>query len=354
MRIAVLGAGNGGFGVAADLAHRGHKVRLYEFPTFADNLKAIRETKEIKLRGVTGEGCARLETVTTDMEVALAGADLAIAVVPAYGQRALAAVCAPYLRPEQPLVLSPGYVGGALEFEQILAAHGCQEATVAETSAFPFACRKEGDDAVWIRGIKKGILLAAGNHAQSMAVVQQLDELWPGSFTAASSILESSLNEINPVIHPPLMICNLGLFEESGVPFKLFTQGVSPGTARLMEALDEERMAILRHLKLPVRSTKDWLIHFYQDQGVYGDDLYEVLKYSPVHKAALSPTSLNHRYFTEDVSFGLVPLAAIAAQVGVDVPTIKGCVRLASAIAGQDLAVSGRELSGLINEEMFR
>ncbi|MEX2355660.1 MAG: hypothetical protein WD535_01370, partial [Thermaerobacterales bacterium] len=57
---AVMGAGHAGFGLAADLALRGFETRLYEFPEFAPALAPVQHSRQIKIRGVRGEGTAEL------------------------------------------------------------------------------------------------------------------------------------------------------------------------------------------------------------------------------------------------------------------------------------------------------
>ena len=41
MKIAVLGAGNGGYTTAADLTLAGHEIYLFEFDKFKENLEPI-------------------------------------------------------------------------------------------------------------------------------------------------------------------------------------------------------------------------------------------------------------------------------------------------------------------------
>ena len=61
---AVIGGGNGGQASAADMALQGRKVRLYEFPEYAANLDAVKESRRITIHGDV-EGEAELELVTT-------------------------------------------------------------------------------------------------------------------------------------------------------------------------------------------------------------------------------------------------------------------------------------------------
>lgn len=50
-KIAVLGGGNGGHAFSGHLAILGYEVKMYESPQFAENIKAIKNKKTIKLSG---------------------------------------------------------------------------------------------------------------------------------------------------------------------------------------------------------------------------------------------------------------------------------------------------------------
>jgi opine dehydrogenase len=47
--IAVLGGGNGGHAMAADLTLRGFKVKFYEMPKFEENVRKVLATKRIRV-----------------------------------------------------------------------------------------------------------------------------------------------------------------------------------------------------------------------------------------------------------------------------------------------------------------
>ena len=87
-KIAVLGAGNGGYAMAADLSMAGHYVNLYEDPNCIENIDAINESGGIKViaKSYTGDeimlpaggktGYAKTQgRVTVNIEEAIAGVD---------------------------------------------------------------------------------------------------------------------------------------------------------------------------------------------------------------------------------------------------------------------------------------
>jgi len=55
-KIAILGAGNGGYTMAADLSMVRHEVNLYEYPDYAENLKPIINRGGIEIISCTPAG----------------------------------------------------------------------------------------------------------------------------------------------------------------------------------------------------------------------------------------------------------------------------------------------------------
>jgi len=344
--VAVLGAGHSGFGLAGDLALRGVRVRLCEHPDFAAAIEPVRQAGGIKVRGVTGEGTARLELVTTDAAAALAGASLVFVVVPAYAHDAMAALAAPHLQPDQTVILMPGNAGGALAFRRSLQQLGGPAVTVAEASSFVFACKKEGAAGVWIRGVKRGLPVGVLPAEATGEVMAKLLPLYP-DLTAASDVLETSLSNANHIAHPPALLLNVARIEALGGDYSFFHEGMTPSVARLTEVMDAERLGVVTALGYPPETTLAQLIRFYGDQGFGGATYYEAVHTTPVHGAARAPSSVDHRYFTEDLPFGLVPIVEIGSALGMRLPATRGLIDVVGALTGVDFWSTGRTLERL-------
>src|SRR5690554_4633379 len=109
MKIAVLGAGNGGQAIAAYLAFHGKQVNLYN--RSYGPIRKIKEIGGIYLEGVL-KGFARLNKVSTNVAEVIENVDLVMIVTPAIAHRFLAKELAPFLQDEQKVVLNPGRTGG--------------------------------------------------------------------------------------------------------------------------------------------------------------------------------------------------------------------------------------------------
>ncbi|HAI22175.1 MAG TPA: NADP transhydrogenase subunit alpha [Clostridiales bacterium UBA8153] len=337
LRFAVLGAGNGGQALAGYLAWRGFPVRLYN--RSAARLEAIRERGGVKLEG-RFEGFGRFEAVTSDLGEALRGARVALVVIPASGHRALARAMAPHLAPGQVVVLNPGRTGGALEFYQVFREQEVHPGvTVAEAQTFIFASRVVGPGRVRVFEIKHRVPVAAIPAGRTRTVVR-LMRRGLSEFVPAAHVLETSLANIGAIFHPAPTLMNAARIE-TGAGFDHYHEGISPAVARVLEAMDAERLAVARALGTRVVSAREWLQAAY---GVVGSDLYTAIASCSAYSGISAPDEVNNRYLSEDVPASLVPIAALGQLVGVATPAINAIVELASLATGVDFFAAGRTL----------
>src|SRR3989304_9508554 len=116
--IAVCGGGNGGHAVAANLSLAGFKVNFFELPQFSESFERVLRTKEIRIEGVSIDGVAKLNLATIDIQQAIKDVEVIFIVTPAFGHKAMAEACAPFVQDGQIIMLMPGS-GGGLEFAKI-------------------------------------------------------------------------------------------------------------------------------------------------------------------------------------------------------------------------------------------
>ena len=104
----------------------------------------------------------------------------------------------------------------------------------------------------------------------------------------------------------------------------------------------DRRVHTFEEIGLPPITTLEWLLEFYGHQDMKGDTLFEAFSTSPVHGAAKGPRTIAHRYITEDIPFGLVPMASIGRELGVETPGIDTFIALAGTVSDKDWWVEGR------------
>lgn len=344
-RVSVLGAGNGGCAIAADLLRRGIACTLFDLPAFESVVAPIREAGVLRLTGVLGDVTVAVPRVTTEVREAVEDADVLLVAVPAFAQVAFAEACAPFLHEGHVVVLTPGGTGGALAVADVLRRAGRLEGvTVAETLSLPFACRKVDPTHVHVSGLKRDLPIAAFPANRSGRVAAVLHGVVPGGVAIAANVLETSLNNLNAMAHPAPALLNAGWIETTGGDFRFYNDGVSPSVARVMDAADRDRLAVVGALGLPAVPATEWDRRLY---GLAGATTYELNRDSWVHQGIRAPRELRSRYLTEDVPFGLVPIASIARELGIATPTIDLLIDLASLVLEENLRTAGRTAASL-------
>jgi opine dehydrogenase len=327
-RYTVIGAGNGGKSMAAHLALMGFPVMLYN--RTPDHIAAIKTRGGIDLISYEDgpHGFGELALVTSDVAEALERADVVMVVVPATAHADIARATAPHLRDGQVVLLNPGRTGGTLEFVHVLGECGCEaDVTVAEAETLVYAARSEGPAQARIFRIKDAVPLAALPATETPRVLEVLSEAYPG-FIDGKNVLQTSLNNMGAIFHPALMLLNAGRIESTGGEFQFYIDGVTPSVARVLEALDRERVTVAASLGIRART-------------------HEAIHNQPGYRGIKAPATLNHRYITEDVPMSLVPIAALGQRYGVQVRGMDSIIRLACIVHRTDYWRRGRTLEML-------
>jgi opine dehydrogenase len=340
---AVIGAGHGGKAMAADLASRGFRVHL--FNRTPARIHAIRLRGGIVLEDEKGDTrFGPIPVVTTDMGEALDGADVVMVVVPASAHRDVARLCASHLRDGQVVVLNPGRTGGALEFRQVLEQEGCTaRALVAEAQTLICSSRSTDLAEAKIFRLKSLVLVAALPATETPKVLEALHPAYP-QFAPAENVLYTSLDNMGAVLHPALTILNAGRIEGTKGAFQFYVEGTTPSIARVLEAVDRERLAVAEALGVRAFSALEWLQTAY---AATGRDLGEAIQNNPTYRGVGAPRTLTHRYIFEDVPTSLVPIADLGRHFGAPTPVMEALITLASALHGTDYWATGRTLERL-------
>src|ERR1700742_455415 len=242
--VAVIGAGNLGCALAADLGLRGIQVRL--FNRSPGRLAAIRDAGGITVTGQI-QGSAAPGLVTGSLQEAVDGAEVVAVTVPTGSLPAYAADLARATTDEQLIWLNPGHSGGALYLAAELARAGRAARTICPLTTASHISRLTGPATVRVF-LRPLALLAALPASRWEECHQRLDALLPGQFGRAHNVLEADLANLNAILHPPGMVCNAGWIQATAGKFGFYAEGSGPAVARVMDAIDAERLALARAL----------------------------------------------------------------------------------------------------------
>jgi opine dehydrogenase len=359
LKLAILGGGNGGLAMAGHMSLLGYETALWS--PFSWELEPVEEAGGIEIIGPEVQGFAKVARVVQHMDQAVKGADLIMVVAPAMSHTVYASMLAPMLRDGQRVLLNPGRTGGALEFAKTLTRFACPANIVlGETQTFIYAAERRAPNTVEILKEKFRMRAAALPASDNDALMDVVRDLYP-QIEPAQNVLETSLNNVAPVVHPGTVMLNTQVIERTaaGEPLTFYKDQVTHTVAALvMEKVDREKQSVARALGLKeVWSLLDWYRESYH---VVGDDIYDTIRRNPYYDGFTAPTHfLAQNHILDDVPNSLVPIASFGRTLGVPTPTISSLVDLASAMCSIDWweegrTVKGLGLCGMSPEEMLR
>jgi len=354
--VAILGGGNGGHAVAANLALAGFKVNLFELPKFAGPLEKVLRTKEIRIDGVSVDGVAKLNLATTDIQRALKEVEAIFVITPAFGHKPMAELCAPFVRDGQIIVVMPGS-GGSLEFIHVFKQKKVKrEIAFAESCTLPYGARLKGPGHVSV--LIHAVLLPTGvfPSKKTAEIIPRLKHYYP-IIHPARDVLEAAINNPNPIVHPVATLLSATRIEHSRGEFFLYAEGMTPAVARTYESLNQERLSLCKALGYNLyhwdnlefknynlgeteEECRHRILNTSMDAAFGKDGIYAGIKMK-------GPEHLKDRYVTEDVPYGMVLLSTLGNLLGVPTPTHDAVIQLASVINRTDYRKTGRGIKQL-------
>lgn len=347
MRIAVLTAGNAGQAFAGGLTLDGHDVHLAAVPGHDEQIRVIQTFGGVLVEGTNAAGkrggFAEIARVDTDVATAIRDAEVAFIVAPAFGQDTYFDLIVEHARDGLVVVIQPGKFG-ALRLVQMMreAGRDPRSLLITETDTFLYAAKIHGLDRIWLRGVKNVLPLAAWPSTRTDEAIEVLHGVHR-QYVGAPNVLATSVSDAAYALHPVTTLLDLSRLEAMG-PYRTKAYSITPGVGRMVEAVDDERVAVAHALGVE----SDPLLHQLHDMyGLDGDTVFEAISKTTVHVDQLTPRSADHRYVTEEIPYGLVPMSALGRLVGVPTPNIDAVITLASTINGVDYRTTGRQLSAM-------
>jgi opine dehydrogenase len=338
--VAIIGAGIGGVYLVAELGLAGHRLRLHDL----DDTRLA----DIRAHGgvdVEPDGFAAVERATTDLAAALDGAEIIIVVTGGNAQPTVARTLVPLLRDGQIVLLIQGNTGGSLVVRRTLNAAGCRaDVDVAEMDNYPYSNWRIS--ATRIRPIvkKRWLQIAAFPGRRIGSVFSRLAPLFPHA-VAAPGVIHTGFTNANAMLHVANCVGNAGKIDR-GESYRFYAEGVTPSVARLYQAINAERVAVAAAFGASVPTLEDWFDRTY---GVRGADLVETCGLLTTnsdgpYQATGTPKSFDHKYITEDVPVGLMPMSALGVAAAVPTPAIDALITLVRAMTGKDFGAEMRTL----------
>lgn len=337
-RVGIIGAGSIAFGTAALLAENGHDPMLWS-PSGAGTADLLAKGTLTSTGAIETSFAPRIaadaETLARDNEVLLFA-------LPAYGHKAVMDALAPHIREGQPIIVSSHASLGAIYLTERLAERGVT-APITAWGTTAVTGRRQSGTAVTVNTVRKLIDLCTVPGDRSADGLALCKTLFGDRFQPRDGLLAISLSNLNPQNHMGIALGNMTRMERG----ESWSQGqnVTPNVGRLLEALDEERLAIAHALGLEVRTIFE---HFNLSFHVPIASISEMNQQMHAQgNGGTGPATADSRYVTEDVPYGLALTVALGRLTGRPATLHDAGIRIFSAMYGRDFMAENALLDAL-------
>ncbi len=346
MKISILGAGNAGCAVAADLTLKGHEVTLiktshsmhddnFEYLQNNDGKMVLTEFGEIKT--------AYISKVTRDL-TALKNSEVVIIYIQTNYHEQLIEKISDIIEDNQILLINPGYLSTAYVLKH------CNDKKVivaeAESSFIDGRIMEPGYFRVGFRNVRNPIgIYPRERKEEAIRILDKLDE----RFVYLDSVVEAAIHNPNLIVHTVGSVMSIPRIEKSKGDFCMYHEAYTrdnPSTWNILEALDKEKMSVLKKMGFKELSYVEACK--YRNSLNESEDAKEVfLNYAEMDTRAKGPTKVDSRYISEDVPQGLVMLESLGKTLNVETPIASSLINIASAALDRNLRNEGRTLDKL-------
>lgn len=342
IKTAVCGCGTGGATLAAYLTHRGFDVNLYEYPEFAKtSLEPYRDRGGIEVLGSVFNGLFKPSVMTTDVREAVEDVDIIMLVSRAAGHENFVRTLAPVLESGQVLLCWTSY-WFCMRLWDFFRQKAPEDVIFSEASIYPFMTRPLAPGIVYPDALKNELSVAAMPAKNTKKLVEAVKKVFPQT-VPAMNVLETSIGSGNPSIHPAPALLNMALWEKTHGDISFYQDLQSPTIGKVLEAQDQEKIAIGKALGLKLDSLRDLEIKMYGHMGARGETLHEVIRNNQAHIGYRPCKELDEMTVVlhEDIPYGLVPTSSIGHMLGVPTPTYDALIHLGGIVSGIDYWKTG-------------
>src|SRR5688572_21614626 len=352
-KVAVIGNTARAIGAvcASDFTLSGHEVRFAVFPEQKDQLPELRKAGGFTVEGDAQHliskktGFAKLAKICDTTAEALKGAEAVLIEVDMRQlEKKVGAMIPEFARGAVVHVQSHGYWPAA-RLTPLLRKAGREDVIVTEAPAPTHAARFSGT-VVTPKGLRKGIQVATVPASRSQEALAALKPLFP-DFSAASSVLQTGLENLNLIVHPAMVLPAVSMMERAkldGKKFAFYQDGVVPAAGVLGDALDAERKRVCEAYGVEHTPMAKAIEQYY---GYRSNTFYEAMQ-NPVYKSfpPFQP-DIWRVWASDDLRYAVVPCVQLADQAGIAVPLHRAFAEIIGVLLEIDAWTSGPSLADM-------
>lgn len=352
MKILIIGTGNIGTTMSADLTMKGHTVTLLKTTAKINgtHYDKIKENNMISYKDLGKEEISvKISKITNDFDDAFKNSpELIIVCLQTNCHEALIKKIVKYLDKTQMLLLEPGYLSTAFVLKYC---PSDKLPIIIEAESSPIDCRiiEDGRVSVLFKNVRNPIGVYPNKLANE--TLDKLDVLGY-NFVLVESVLAAALHNPNLIVHTIGAIMSIPRIEYSKGEYWMYKEVFTESVWSLVEKLDDEKLQVLEKLGLKripyveacrFRNSKDLTI-----------DAKKIFFEYAYNSSPKGPNVSNSRYITEDVPQGLVLLESLGKILNVKTPICTSLIELAGACLKSDFRKDGRTIEILGKENLER
>lgn len=349
MKITIVGVGNAGTTVAADLTFKGHEVTLLKtsnslhnenFNYIMNNGNIIKFEQDGEVRD------AKISKITRDFKLALENSELIILYVQTNYQEDVIKRMSPYLT-NQVILIEPGYLATLYFFKHC----NCEHLTFAEAESSPLDCRivKPGSVKVLFKNARNPVgIFPKIREESAMSLLSQLKY----NFVKTENIVEAALHNPNLIVHTIGAFMSIPRIEHTnGKGYWMYKEVFTPSVCNLVKSLDAEKMQIMKSVGCKTTSYLE-ACKFRNSMDMKIDAEKVFFDYANNHSVQ-GPEVSDSRYITEDVPNGLVLLESLGTMLNIKTPICTSFINLSSAALNRDFRKEGRSIDKMGKKEFL-
>lgn len=345
MKIAILGAGNAGCAVGADLSLKGHQVTLIKtsHAMHDENFNYLLENDGKFVINEFGEiSETNIYKVTRDLEE-ISNNEVVIIYIQTNYHKDLIKRIAKYFKDDQIILINPGYLSSAYILEY------CDKDIIiaeAQSSFIDGRIMENGYFRVGFRNVRNPIgIYPTKRKEEAIEKLDKLDE----RFVYLDSIIEAAIHNPNMIVHTVGSVMSIPRIEIAKEDFCMYHEAYTREnihTWKILEKLDDEKMDVLEKLGFERLSYENACKYRNSlDDSIDAKEVF--LDYAAMDTRAKGPVKVDSRYISEDVPEGLVMLESLGKVLDVKTPIATSLIEIASAALGRDLRENGRSVEAL-------
>ncbi|MDR1625725.1 MAG: NAD/NADP octopine/nopaline dehydrogenase family protein [Spirochaetia bacterium] len=342
-KISVIGNGPLSLSIAAIFSQRGGRVNYIDVQKDENAHKELQKAATVTVTGAKSFTAA-LDSVTRSFAKLPEAGIIAITVTPSVYEEVFPQIIE-NLTDHQQVIFFPASFGALAFKNKIYSRRNVPgNFTISEAVSYPWVCSQQGPAGICVQSVKDKLRLAVCPYEKRDEIVTMYNSYF-SIFEGAANFLETSLDNINMILHPLPILLNISAAEEYTAEFRHYMDGFSPTIGMLLEEMDQERLELGRALGIQLIPTLRQLKDYYGDFDTTTIAGYVNRSDGPY--IDVKGFGLKSRYITEDIPALVVATFNIARVLKVQVPIFELCLMVANSVCQTDFLAHGVSLHSI-------